>query len=256
MALDGHGRMLWQRTTSDSVSFGGAMFGPPWVSDDMTVYRAAGETRIAIAQHHFTWWPSIISTWNGRGEAGGRFVNAGWIYELQPSVDDRFLFAAGVSNAFGGTVLAVLDADNVSGSSPPDGGSLPPCDNCPPGRPLAYFVVPWSDVAEPTQSPRASMHLFGSGRTQLRALQTWADGSPIAEVIVTIDAAFNVVERGVNDHFWVRHAQLERQGEITHSAAQCAWRTAPPVRRWLPQTGWQVIESPSAIALALAQSFR
>jgi hypothetical protein len=102
-------------------------------------------------------------------------------------------------------------------------------------------VIPWSDVAERAPSPRAAIDVVSSRQTRLRALQTGTDRSPAAEVIVTIDDAFDVVARGVNDHFWVRHADLEREGRITHPAAQCPWSTAPPVRRWLPHTGWQDI---------------
>lgn len=158
-------------------------------------------------------------------------------FELPRSMDGRYLFAAGASNALGGAVMAVLPGHSIDGLFPSGGPAV--CLDCPPGQPIAYIVVPWSDVADAGQLPRAFVSVSSSGRAELRALQASPAASTQPEVIVALNERLEVVERRVNDDYWIRHAQLEREGRLSHAAAQCPWRTAPPIRRWLPQTGWQ-----------------
>ena len=241
MLIDGAGHLRWRRSLEDHYIFGGVDYGPEWFPVDALVYRSSGGTRIAVALHHHTWWPAVVVTFDGDGHPVGRFVNAGWIYRLGISRDGRYLLAAGVNNGLGGAALAVLDASRIDGTSPADGGTLPACSNCPAGTPRAYFVVPWSDIARPTDSPIVVVDVAESGQIELRVPQRrWTDG-PVPEIIVGISPSLKVVQRTVGDSFAQVHALLERAGQLTHSASQCPWRT-PPVREWTPGSGWREIK--------------
>jgi hypothetical protein len=240
MLVDGGGRLRWQQSLPDHFVFGAVDYGPEWLPDDLLVYRTAAGPRVAVALHHHTWWPAVVAVFDADGRLVGRFVNAGWIYRLATSRDGRYLLAAGVSNGHGGAALAVLDAANVDGASPADGGGLPVCSNCPAGVPRAYVVAPWSDVARPADTPLVVVHVAESGLIELRAPQRrWLDG-PVPEVIVGLSPSLEVEQRTVSDSFAQVHDALERDGQLTHEAATCPWRT-PPVRVWTPERGWREI---------------
>jgi hypothetical protein len=49
---------------------------------------------------------------------------------VEPGANNRLLYASGVSDAFAGSIIAVFDPRDVTGSSP-GRGSLPACANCP-----------------------------------------------------------------------------------------------------------------------------
>jgi hypothetical protein len=135
------------------LRFGDQQFGPAWFPEDVLVYRAAGATRIAVTHHDHTWWPSVVVVYDRDGQPTDRFVHAGWLRDLTMTSDGRYLLAAGISNSFGGGAPAVLDPAHPGGTAPADGGALPACANCPAGSPVAYFVAPWSDLAEPSDTP-------------------------------------------------------------------------------------------------------
>jgi hypothetical protein len=235
-AFDQSGRVRWKATLNDRQTFGATEYGPAWYPDDMITFGAGAATRIAVAFHHHTWWPDIVSMFDAKGRRVGRFVNQGWIYDLNMTEDRKFLLAAGVSNAFGGSILAVLDADHIDGSSPEEGGVLPHCRDCPAGAPRAYIVVPWTDVARPADSPQPAVQVFPSGQIELQSSQR-IDSSRAA-TIVTLSPSFEVVSHGVSDAYAETHARLEREGLLDHTAAACPSVRAP-IRIWTPEGGWR-----------------
>lgn len=238
LLVRGDGRLGWRRVLDDRVRFGGVEYGPTWYPSSIVTFRVGGDWRIAAAFHHHTWWPSIVTAFTRDGRPAGAFVNAGWIHTLNVSRDGRYLLAGGVSNAFDGAVLAVLDASAPSGASPADGGVLPGCDNCQHGSPAAYFVVPWSDVARPADTPAVVVQVSADGQIGLRAAQRVPRDGPVPEIIVTLSPALDVVHGATSDGFDAMHALLERQGQLDHPFARCPWQT-PAVRRWTPARGWE-----------------
>lgn len=232
--LDGSGRLFWQRSLGDRYRFGETMYGPTWYPDDAVVHGERSARRVSVALHHHTWWPDVVATFDSRGEIVSRFVNAGWIYSLNMTSDGRYLLAAGVSNDHGGAVLAVLDA-RVSGAAPPN-GVLPPCVDCPTGRPVAYFVMPWSDVARPSETPHATVLVGADGRVELRAEQR--SGFSVPELILTLSPRLEILDRRVSDTFVETHALAHRTGELDHAFDACRWRV-PPVREWTPESDWR-----------------
>lgn len=236
--LDEDGRLLWAHKLEDRYEFGDTAYGPGWYPEDVMTYRADGEVRIAAAFHHHTWWPSVVTSLDAGGRAVGRFVHAGWVTALNLSADGRWLLASGISNAHGGAMVAALRASDITGSGPMAGGSLPECRNCPEPTPDRYVVVPWSDLARPSSSPRILVLTGASGTIEMRAVQRPVPDAATPELIVAFSASFDVLQRNASDGFAETHAMLERSGELTHPFAMCPWKT-PLVRMWTPADGWR-----------------
>lgn len=238
--LDDHGRLVWSRALDDAYTFGDTAYGPGWFPDDVLAFTVDGKLRIAAAFHHHTWWPSVVVVMDAAGKIASRFVNAGWITALEASADGHRLFAAGISNAHGGAMLAVLDTRAGSGTGPMDGGSLPPCRDCPAGSPEEYLVAPWSDLAKPSNPPPVHVIRDPSGGIEWRAVQRPAPYAVSPELIITLDARLNVVQRNASDGFTETHRQLEKAGELTHPVSACP-SVKPALRTWTPASGWTEI---------------
>jgi len=233
-ALGDDGRARWERMLEDRYRFGADEFAPAWFPSDVVVYRSGGATRIAVAQHHRTWWPSVVVTYDGDGRPVHRFVHAGWIHDLAVTLDGRHLLAAGISNGFGGAALAVLDAAAPDGASPAAGGALPACANCPAGAPIAYFVAPWSHLAEPSDTPNVVVQVHHDGSIEWHANQRREQAGKAPGVIVTLSPSLELVGRGTNDYFAELHTALDPTG--TRAGSKWDWRR-PPVREWTPARG-------------------
>jgi hypothetical protein len=240
MLFGADGSLRWRRAIEDRYSFGGTEYGPTWFPTDVRTFRAGSDVKIAATFHHHTWWPGLVSTFDRDGTPASTFVNPGWMHHLNVTRDGRYLLAAGVSNALGGAVLAVLDASRPSGTSPADAPAFPTCADCPSGVPAAYFLVPWSDVARPSDTPPVVVQVADSGEIQLRAAQRLPRDGVIPELILTLSPSLQPLHRKTSDAFNDVHAVLERGGELGHPAAQCPWRT-PPARVWTSGQGWRTL---------------
>lgn len=229
MAFDGRGRVRWERTVSERYRFGDEEYAPPWYPEDVIVYHAGEVARIAVALHHHTWWPGLVVTYDAGGQPIDRFVSAGWVRHLNVTADGRYLLAAGLSNAFGGAALAVLDAARPGGASPAADGALPGCTNCPAGSPVAYFVAPWSALAHPSDTPHAVVQVDEAGGIEWHALQRGGGEGKAPDIIIGLSPRLEFVRWDVNNYF------TDLQGPQAHR---------PVVRRWTPAHGWQDVSPP------------
>lgn len=237
VVLDNRGQVRWAQSIGDAYRFGDTTYGPGWFPDDVIVHEVSGATRITAAFHHQTWWPDVIVSFDTDGTARDRFVHAGWITGLNTSADGRWLLASGVSNAFAGAALLVLDTAHMSGTAPLADGALPACGNCPAGEPAKYVVVPWSDLAHPSAPPPIYTFVGPSGAIELRAVQRPPPTAVAPELIISFDAGLELTQRSASDGFAETHRMLERSGELTHAFEACPSRT-PAVRLWTPAGGW------------------
>jgi hypothetical protein len=149
------GRLRWKSQLDDELRFRAGRYGAPWQATSafpygpaIGVYRVDGQARIAWAQNHHTWWPSVLSVLDGNGRRVARFVHAGNIYAVATleRAGETLLLAGGVSNSRAAAYVAVLDGRNPSGSSPEEPGSPYECLDCPPGRPQRYFTLAPSEM--------------------------------------------------------------------------------------------------------------
>jgi hypothetical protein len=242
------GRVRWRISLDDRLWFPSDEYGPPWVTRDLIIGPRDAPRRIAWAVIHERWWPGIVALIDAGGRVTSRFVNAGWLTALAWSRDGRRLLAAGVSNSHRGSVLAVLDASNVSGVSPEAVDSAYRCQNCPPGSPLAYFVFPHSELnALAARTPlEQSLAVTEDGTIVLRIPQSQEFAA--AEAIYEFSSALELRRASFSDIYWDWHRRLEGQGKVAHAADRCPDRQALSMRRWDPSTGWRGLQAPAANA--------
>ncbi len=240
LALDHRGRKLWEHQAPDSLTFGKEPFGTPWIPDAFTTFTSGGQPFFAWALHHHTWWPSMVAVFNGKGERTATFVNSGWIRNVLPSRDGKYLLAGGISNGRNGAAFAILDSARPGGVSPEDAGSEYECvKDCPHGGPVRYFVIPWTDVIEPTVlgGRRGQFMSFPDGTIELRAVQNLN-----AEMIVELTPALEIKARRIGDGYWSVHAQMERDGLLKHMRDACPFKNGPTVLEWMPERGWRALK--------------
>jgi hypothetical protein len=238
------GKVEWKYRFSDTVQFGAGRFGPPWSIGASTVYQLEGQTRFALAFWHEVWWPSAVVILDGNGHEVGRFVNSGYVLQLEEMETRKgpLLLAEGINNGFDRSAsLAVLDAAHPSGSSPQPPNSPFECNSCPAGRPLRYIVFPRSELSfvAPTTYNR------------VRAVRMLQDGIEVetqesqirdAEAIYEFTPDFHLKRAAYSDSYWEHHRELERGGKIHHSRAECPDRDGPrKILLWDPDQGWLTI---------------
>lgn len=241
------GQLRWSRTIGDRLRFRDQAYGPPWLSNDLLVYGGSGESRIAWAVHHQTWWPSLVVLFDAAGNRLGDFVSSGWVEHLGRSHDGRFLLATGSSNGRDAYFFGVLDSRNLVAASPEETGSQFECLTCPSGRPVSYFVFPRSDVSRSQSFPHGfggpAIESFDDGRVQVRIIDS--SDPHRAETIFEFTPEFDITQARVSDSFLQWHRQLEAEGRVTHLVSECPDRLAREVQRWTPADGWRTIRVPS-----------
>ncbi len=235
------GRLLQSFMFDDRWTFSdGRTYDAPWALTDFRVNDHYGR-RVAVAAHHMEWWPSVITLLDAHGQRRGTFVHSGWIETLR-WLDGERIAASGFSNARDGGALVVLDAQRLDGRSPEDPGGDFACTGCPDGAPLFYAVFPRTELNRITGSGfnRAWVSLVGDELLIRTSELDRPDGlGPLTDVIYTFSRDLRFVEARFSDRYWDRHRQLELEGRLSHSRAQCPDRDGPPpIQVWTPALGW------------------
>jgi hypothetical protein len=225
-------------------------YGPPWSITDYRVRSAGGKYSVAVAAHHFEWWPSVVTILDDALNPHGTFVNAGWIERLHWVSPDR-LVIAGMSNAFDGGLIALLDANALDGQSPAPHGSAFDCTSCGPGGPVRYIVMPRSEINRVTGSPFNRVVLIVN-RDALLARTIEAPisaGGAAADALYEFTTSLDLVRVSYSDRYWELHRDLEAAGKITHTREQCPERNGPrEIRVWEPESGWATVPTASSAA--------
>jgi hypothetical protein len=237
------GKLLWSFDPQGTITFGSGDYGPPWIIQRWLLYRAGGETRIALVVTHHVWWPSALVILDARGRELARYVNSGHILSLtsMDTPSGTLLLAGGVSNANGPSgFLAVLDGKVPSGSSPEKQGSEFECKSCPPRRPLHYFVFPRSELNVLALSPFNQVYSIKSLQSVVEAYTNEAEIQGVfATAIFEFTPDFHLMKARWSDGYRQSHRELERQGKIKHTWEHCPDRFGPRlVSSWDPQHGW------------------
>lgn len=236
------GRVLQTFTFDDRWTFSdGRTYEGPWALTDYRVDDRYGR-RVAVAAHHMEWWPSVVTLLDARGQRMGTFVHSGWIDTLRWIDADR-LALGGFSNARDGGTLTVLDANRIDGRSPEDHDGTYACVGCPAGDPILYAVFPRSELNRVTGSGfnRAWVSLSGDRVTVRTSELDRPDNiGPLTDIIYTFSNDLRFLEARFSDRYWDRHRQLELEGRMSHTRAQCPDRNGPPpIRIWTAGLGWR-----------------
>lgn len=234
------GRLEQSFSFDDHWDFAGRTYGQPWAMTDFRVYDAFGRRRIALAAHHATWWPSMVTLLDDRLGREGTFVNSGWIGSVRWLSPDR-LAISGFNQRLDGGMVAVLDTHNLDGASPEPPGSPFRCDDCRGALPLAYVVLPRSEVNRVTGSAfnRATIDVTADGITAHTFEMDPNEQAGVTEAIYEFSPELELRSASYGSRYWDRHRALELQGAIAHTRENCPEKNGPPfIWMWTRDAGW------------------
>lgn len=230
-------------TFDDQVTFDGKQYGPPWGMTSFAIDETHGVRRVAVAGHHWTWDPGIVTVLDERWNRRGTFVHAGWIERVRWLSPDRLL-VAGFSNPHDGGMIALLDPARMNGQGPEPSGSSSHCETCGPIAALRMVVMPRSEVnrASASRFNRAIVEITGD-RIIVSTEETKAPDDGIHGAVSGVyefTRSLELVGATFNDQYWAMHRTLEQDGTLTHTRAECPDRHGPrQVHVWEPKNGWQ-----------------
>jgi hypothetical protein len=253
-AFSAGGRLLWSREIDDVVTFGGGRFSAPWrdlsVGDagpQVALFDVDGRKRIAWAQSHQTWWPSILTVLDGAGRPLSKWVHSGLIYVVVatgPPGRERLL-VGGVSNSREAAFFAVLDARHAEGAGLEEPGSPFECLSCSPGRPLRYFTIQPSEQIL-TEAPYNHVRYISATEEGIEVrTRDNRVGIRTVEAILQFSPDFELEHAAWSSAWAAGHRDLEREGKLDHAVAECPERDRPPhVREWTAEGGWRDLTPP------------
>ena len=240
-ALDLRGRLRWQFEFDDVLRIGARTFDGPWGIEGFSIDDRAEGRRIAITAHHYTWSPSIVAVIDDTGRRLSRYVNNGWLEQVQWLSTGR-LAVSGYSESRGGGMVALLDPARSESRSPEDDVAHL-CENCGAEQPLRVVVMPRSEVNLATGSRfnRASLEYLGE-RLVVRTVEVPSSGQGPADAIYEFDTNLTLVRVGFSDRYWETHDQLYASKALDHDRAHCPDREGPSrYQAWSPDGGWSAV---------------
>lgn len=240
------GRILRTLSFDDEVRFGttATAYGQPWGITDFRVEAGDRSSRIAVAMHHYQWWPSIIAILDERLQRRGTFVNAGWLERVHWLSPDRLL-VSGFSESRNGGVVALLDPAALNGQGPEDPAGTFFCGACGADRPLRYVVMPRSEVNLATRSRfnRGRLQIMGD-RIIVRTIEVPFGESDAIDAVYEYSSTLDFVRASFSDRYWEAHRALEAEGKLDHARERCPERDGPrEILTWEPQAGWRTIKA-------------
>ena len=242
--LDLEGNPQRSFSFDDRVTFHGTAHEPPWALTAFDVHEAEGARRVAVAAHHYTWDPGLVTVLDDQWRRRGTFVHAGWIEGVRWLGADR-LMIAGFSNAHDGGMIALLDAAALDGQGPEPAGSPHFCETCGTDRPLRMFVLPRTELNRVTTSPfnRVRVETFADGRLLARTIEIPSPAGD-ADAVYEFTPSLDLVRASFGERYWEMHRTLEAEGRIAHSREQCPDRDGPrSIQMWEPATGWRNVQT-------------
>jgi hypothetical protein len=238
--FDSLGVMQQTFTFDDRVTFGGKTFGPPWGVTAFAIHEADGGRRVAVAAHHYTWDPGLVTILDDRWQRLATFTHAGWIEQVRWLDADR-LVIGGFSNAHDGGMIALLDAADLDGQGPEAPGSAHYCDDCSAKGPLRMLILPRSElnIATASRFNRVTLQMVGD-RLVARSIEVPQAAKGDADAIFELSPTLEIVSASFGERYWELHRALEMSGVLDHPRQRCADRDGPrAVKRWDPDGGWR-----------------
>jgi hypothetical protein len=243
------GRVRWHHLFDDVPRFGGHDYGPPWIVSSAVVMPNRAESSIWVAAREAFWSPAVLVKLDRDGHQLAKFVNWGHIAVVSRlrNSSGSYILVGGISNQCDCAMLAVLREGEVSGNSPPREPAFT-CENCPEGRPYRYILFPRSELTLLSGAAYDVLRLIHAedGHVWVGVSETRTAESPGPDWIkYNLSESFVPQTFTVSDHFWTFHRQMEVEGKLHHTTAQCPERTQPrKVQVWSPEGGWEQVTVP------------
>jgi hypothetical protein len=245
MALTPAGELLRSFSFDDEVAFAGKRFGAPWAMTTFAVDDSGGERRVAVAAHHYTWDPSLVTVLDNGFRRRATFVHAGWVEALQWLAPDRLLIG-GFSESRNGGMVALLDPAAMNGQGPEEPGTRYHCERCGTDLPLRMVVMPRTELNLVTahRFNRAVVEVTAD-RVIARTIEVVMDESSAADVIYEFTPSLELLNAEFGARYWDLHRSLELAGKLDHSREQCPDRDGPrELQVWERATGWTAVARP------------
>jgi hypothetical protein len=209
------------------------------MSEFLVAAEPGGKKAIWAVAHHGLWHPTVLQKLTPAGRVEGEFWNGGHVIAMQAGTvgGRRVLLLGATNNETRGGALAVVDADNPSGSSPAETDGFR-CRDCPPGGPLAFLIFPLMEVGREADSRAyvSEVRLEPDDTMSIRVSQgSGAPGEPpLAEptVYYVLDQRFHVMRAETGDDYRLSHARLELLGRLDHKFGPRDLRELFPVLSW------------------------
>lgn len=220
MEFDTAGR--WRRSFKfdDEVTVRATAYSRPWMVTDFAVDGSGGSQTIAVAAHHHTWSPGIVTLLDRDWRRGATFVNDGWIETLE-WVGPRRLVVGGFDQEHDAGVAVLLDSATM--------------------QPLRKVAMPRSEINVATASRfnRALIEVMND-RVIVRTLEVPKELSQGAiDGVFEFTPSLELVRASYSGRYWETHRSLELQGTLHHTQAECPDRNGPhDLLVWEPATGW------------------
>jgi excisionase family DNA binding protein len=245
------GKLRWRHIFDSSFRFGGHEYGSPWDANPPVVISDGAKLSIWAAAIETFWSPSTLTEFDADGHQLAQFVNWGHIMVLNHvrNASGSYILAGGISNQCDCAMLAVLNEEDASGSSPAQDPAYA-CENCPQGKPVRYILFPRSELTQLSGATYNKLRLINADGAHVwvgvsETYDTEVPGSDWIKYELTED--FVPKSFTVSDHFWTFHRQMEAEGKIHHTVEQCPERTQPRrVQVWSPEDGWKQITVPAS----------
>ena len=237
--LSAAGRLRWTYSPHWTFHFDGRAFAGPWRLLTWLVPPGSGRKHIWLAFGQSPAWPSVVVRVGPDGGARTMFVQSGAVCALRlwRAGARTYLLASGTNDEYARPALAVVDANGPPAVSPQTPGAGYHCDDCSPGGPDRYFLLPRTELAALAPWPSSVRDLTQVGPS-IRL--TTVEGPSGAGAVYRLEPDLRIDAGALNDAYWDWHRQLERDGRIAHTAAACPERlTRRTVRDWSQQGGWR-----------------
>jgi hypothetical protein len=235
---------LFHVEPSYRVSFGDKLYAPPWRGVAVYVTGPAARPHdIWFASSHREEFPTVVVKLDVTGNVKGAYWSNGQVYSVSVGEVARRQLAlvGGINNEFKGGSLAILDAENPSGSAPAVSDHYR-CADCPAGQPVSFFVFPRLDVTAVIDDYPQVVRTFVDKAGQIAVDVFQSVGRDVepelehaASTNYTLDSQFRVIAAELGTRVPLIHGEFERRKLLDHpfDAVKEAGSLFPVIR-WTP----------------------
>lgn len=248
LCFDWEGTLRWSRSPDRRARFGYGPMAAPWVAWHIGIIRdAASRPSVWVSWAHRPFFGSFaerVDVATGRAEAV--YWSAGYVtaITLGRIADRPVVFLGAANNEHKAASLAVYDLAVTEGSAPASDPRYR-CEDCPAGRPMAFFVFPKMDVARAALAETTALNVEAIQQDSLGQVLVVARQGHGAGAIYRFDEQLRPVAAEVTDSYRDEHKELERKGLLNTPFSPEEERQLFPILSWDSEKAAFVPISPS-----------